>query len=119
MKDAKIPSRRTPRVNHEVMVGVTSAEGYFSGWGTNLSTGGVFVNSHTAPPTGSEVSVLLQLPGMRDCKLRGRVAWSKSAGAGVDEPGMGIEFVGVEAQTLGLLGEMVDKLQKDLQNLPA
>ena len=57
------PTRRSARVHHEVMVGVSSKEGTFSGWGTNLSVGGVFVNSHHAPAVGTAVSVLLQLPG--------------------------------------------------------
>ena len=59
------PTRRSARVHHEVMVGVTSEHGTFSGWGTNLSAGGVFVNSHHAPPIGTRVHVLLQLPSTK------------------------------------------------------
>ena len=56
------PTRRSARVHHEVMVGVTSEQGTFSGWGTNLSAGGVFVNSHHAPPIGTRVHV--SCPGL-------------------------------------------------------
>src|SRR5438445_1272 len=35
------PTRRSARVHHEVMVGVTSEHGTFSGWGTNLAAGDV------------------------------------------------------------------------------
>jgi uncharacterized protein (TIGR02266 family) len=108
------PTRRSTRVHHEVMVGVSSAEGTFSGWGTNLSAGGVFVNSHHAPPIGTRVSVLLQLPGHAECKLNGRVAWAQASGPGVDEPGMGIEFVEPDESTRKLVGEMVEKLAQDL-----
>lgn len=113
------PTRRSTRVHHEVMVGVTSEEETFSGWGTNLSSGGVFVNSHHAPPIGTRVSVLLQLPGHSECKLAGRVAWAQPSGPGVDEPGMGIEFVEPDAATRTLLGEMVEKLSQDLTRAPA
>jgi uncharacterized protein (TIGR02266 family) len=107
------------RVHHEVMVGVSSEEGTFSGWGTNLSVGGVFVNSQHAPKIGTRVSVLLQLPGHGECKLTGRVAWAQATGPGVDEPGMGIEFIGMDERTRVLVGEMVEKLSQDLARAPA
>ncbi|MGZ6143883.1 MAG: TIGR02266 family protein [Myxococcales bacterium] len=113
------PTRRNARVHHEVMVGVTSEQGIFSGWGTNLSAGGVFVNSHHAPPIGTRVQVLLQLPGHGECKLSGRVAWAQASGPGVDEPGMGIEFVEPDEATKKLVGEMVQKLSQDLTSAPA
>ena len=113
------PTRRSTRVHHEVMVGVSSDGGTFSGWGTNLSVGGVFVNSHHSPPIGTRVSVLLQLPGHSECKLTGRVAWAQASGPGVDEPGMGIEFLQVDDETRALVGRMVEKLSQDLARAPA
>jgi uncharacterized protein (TIGR02266 family) len=113
------PTRRTARVHHEVMVGVTSEQDTFSGWGTNLSSGGVFVNSPDAPPIGTKVQVLLQLPGHTGCKLNGRVAWTQASGPGVDEPGMGIEFLEPDEATKKLVSEMVEKLSQDLTRAPA
>jgi len=74
------------------MVGVTHEESKVSGWGTNLSQGVGFVNSSRAPPKGTIVSVILQLPGVTDCKLVGRVAWTQPAGPGGDGAGMRIAF---------------------------
>ena len=108
------PTRRSPRLHHEVMVGVTSDGGSFSGWGTNLASGGVFVNSQSAPPVGTHVSVLLQLPGAGDCKLPGRVVWSKPSGPEVAEPGMGTEFVDPDETTRTQVGQMVARLSQDL-----
>ena len=113
------PTRRSARVHHEVMVGVSSEAGMFSGWGTNLSVGGVFVNSQHAAPVGTRVQILLQLPGHSECKLSGRVAWAQASGPGVDEPGMGIEFLEVDEQTRALVGKMVEKLSQDLSRAPA
>ena len=113
------PTRRSARVHHEVMVGVTSEQGTFSGWGTNLSAGGVFVNSQQTPPIGAHVSVLLQLPGHSECKLNGRVAWVQPSGPGVDEPGMGVEFLQPDEGTKTLLSSMVEKLSQDLARAPA
>ena len=93
------PKRRWPRLHHEVMVSVeTDKHGGFSGWSTSVSEGGCFVNSPLAPPVGERVSVLLQLPGQPECKLFGRVVWSQPAGPAVDEPGMGIEFMGLTTE---------------------
>jgi len=122
MSDASNPSsptRRNARVHHEVMVGVSSEAGTFSGWGTNLSVGGVFVNSHHAPPIDTRVQILLQLPGHSECKLLGRVAWAQPSGPGVDEPGMGIEFLEVDDETRSLVGQIVEKLSQDLARPPA
>jgi uncharacterized protein (TIGR02266 family) len=111
---SETPTRKSARVHHEVMVRVTSGQDHFSGWGTNLSVGGVFVNSASAPPKGTVVHVLLQLPGHAECKLNGRVVWAQKVGAGVDEPGMGIEFIDPDEPTKALVGEMVEKLRSDL-----
>jgi uncharacterized protein (TIGR02266 family) len=108
------PTRKSPRVHHEFIVGVTSEHESYSGWGTNLSMGGVFVNSNGAPPRGTAVSVLLQLPGVQECKLKGRVTRFQPAGPGVDEPGMGIEFVDPDEETKQRVGQMVEKLTQDL-----
>jgi uncharacterized protein (TIGR02266 family) len=108
------PTRKSARVHHEVMVGVSSDQGIFSGWGTNLSVGGVFVNSALTPPKGTLVHVLLQLPGHAECKLSGRVAWAQKVAPGVDEPGMGIEFIDPDEATKALVAEMVEKLSSDL-----
>lgn len=113
------PTRRNARVHHEVMVGVSSEHGTFSGWGTNLSAGGVFVNSNRSPPVGAHVSVLLQLPGHSECKLAGRVAWAQPQGPGVDEPGIGVEFLAPDDETRRLVGRMVEKLAQDLSRAPA
>jgi type IV pilus assembly protein PilZ len=113
------PTRRSNRVHHEVMVAVSSEEGTFSGWGTNLSVGGVFVNSQHCARIGSPVNVLLQLPGHGDCKIAGRVAWTQASGPGVDEPGMGIEFLNLDDDIRALVGKMVEKLSQDLTSTPA
>jgi len=113
------PTRRNPRVQHELLVGVTAEHVSFSGWGTNLSVGGVFVNAHHAPPIGTKVHVLLQLPGHSECKLNGRVARVQPSGQGAGDPGMGIEFLEPDEATRQLVAQMVEKLTQDLARAPA
>ena len=110
--------RRNPRLQHEMLVSVTSEQGVFSGWGTNLSVGGVFVNAPdaavAAAKAGAGVDILLQLPGQPECKLKGRIAWARANGPGVAEPGMGVEFVEPDAATRELIVRMMSRLSADL-----
>lgn len=108
--------RRSYRLEHEMLVSVSSPQGTFSGWGTNLSVGGVFVNAPASAvaqaQAGSGVDVLLQLPGQPGCKLKGRIAWASAAGA--TESGMGIEFVAPDDSTRARIGELMERLRADL-----
>lgn len=111
--------RRSPRLQHEMLVSVLSAgKSSFSGWGTNLSIGGVFVNAPdaavTAAKEGLGVDVLLQLPGQPECKLKGRIAWARPTAPGVAEPGMGIEFIAVDEAARELIIRMMARLAADL-----
>jgi uncharacterized protein (TIGR02266 family) len=125
MSDAQQPKkpgeegRRSPRLQHEMLVSVLSVgKSSFSGWGTNLSVGGVFVNAPDAAvkaaKEGSGVDVILQLPGQPECKLKGRIAWARPNGPGVAEPGMGIEFTAPDAASLELINRMMARLAADL-----
>src|SRR5207249_1012180 len=113
------PPRRAPRVAHEVMVAVRSDHGSFTGWGTNLSATGVFVNTQTPAPAGDEVALLLQLPGVPECHLRGRVAWARPPGPQVDQAGMGVQFLSPDEATKNLLAQMVSRLATDLAQTTA
>ena len=113
--DDQAHQRRAPRVSHEVMVAVRGERGSFTGWGTNLSSTGVFVNSQSPATAGDEVSVLLQLPGVPECKLRGRVAWASQPGPRVEQTGMGIEFLETDEATRQIIAQMVDRLREDLK----
>jgi uncharacterized protein (TIGR02266 family) len=114
MANEQAMQARAPRVTYELMVGVRGEGVDFTAWGTNLSATGVFVNTKTPAPSGKEVTLLLQLPGMPECKLRGRVAWSKPPGPSVDEPGMGVQFVEPDERTHEVLAVMVRRLTVDL-----
>ena len=118
-KKAGEEGRRNPRLQHEMLVSVLSpGKSSFSGWGTNLSSGGVFVNAPdaavAAAKAGAGVDILLQLPGQPECKLKGRIAWARANGPGVAEPGMGVEFVEPDAATRELIVRMMSRLSADL-----
>ena len=97
-----------------MLVSVTSPGSVFSGWGTNLSLGGVFVNAPATTPQDTPVDVLLQLPGQPECKLKGRIAWTRAPGPGVAEPGIGIQFLNLDAEMQARIATMVERLTVDL-----
>ena len=119
MTDRTLAKRKWPRLHHELMV-TLSAERHsnFSGWSTSVSQGGCFVNTPITAPVDDVVQVLLQLPGEAECKLQARVVWSQPPGPGVDEPGMGLEFLDADEATRARLGRIVARLAKDLASAP-
>ena len=120
MTERPDPKRKWPRLHHELMVALSSGRhGSFSGWSTSVSQGGCFVNTAKAAPVGEIVQVLLQLPGEAECKLQARVVWSQAAAPGVDEPGMGLEFLDADEATRARLGRIVSQLTKDLASTPS
>lgn len=115
-------SRKQPRLHHEMLVSVSSPEGAFAGWGTNLSEGGVFVNAPGAPvgaKLGANVDILLQLPGQAEIRLKGKVVWAKGQGPEVAEPGVGIQFLAADELTRRRIVELMERLGKDLGQQPA
>ena len=120
MTDRPPAKRKWPRLHHELMVTLSSERhGSFSGWSTSVSQGGCFVNTNIAAPVDDVVQVLLQLPGEGECKLQARVVWSQPSVPGVDEPGMGLEFLDADQATRDRLGRIVSQLSKDLAVAPS
>jgi uncharacterized protein (TIGR02266 family) len=97
-KPAQRAGRRSPRLRHDLPVVYRSVGGFLSDWATDISQGGIFINSRTPLPVGTMVSVTVQIPGATfPCVLTGRVArvveWEPGATC---DPGMGIEFTDVD-----------------------
>ena len=56
--------RRALRLHHEIPVAYRSVGSFLSDWATNISHGGLFINTRSPLPVGTEVTILLQLPGV-------------------------------------------------------
>ena len=108
--------RRAPRLQHELPVAYRTAGSFLSDWATNISQGGLFINTRKPLPVDTEVKLIIQLPGSEiPFSVRGRVTrvteWNNSANM---SPGMGIEFTDLEGAKRERLEEFVEKLRKDL-----
>jgi uncharacterized protein (TIGR02266 family) len=108
--------RRAPRLHHEIPVAYRSVGSFLSDWATNISQGGLFINTRKPLPVGTPVKILIQLPGMRfPFELGGRVTrvteYDNKANM---VPGMGIEFTEVDATRQRELDHFVSRLRQDL-----
>ena len=108
--------RRSSRLYHELPVAYRSVGSFLSDWATNISQGGLFINTAHPLPVGTMVKILIQLPvAAFPVDLEGRVtrvAEHDSQGSVV--PGMGIEFVDVDAAKREQIEAFVQKLRTEL-----
>ena len=109
--------RRSPRLHHELPVAYRSVGSFLSDWATNISQGGLFINTRKPLPVGTVVKVIIQLPGSDfPFDISGRVMrvaeWDNRINMA---PGMGIEFIDLDRAKRERIDTFVEKLRKDLE----
>lgn len=113
---AKGPQRRSPRLHHELLVAYRSVDGFITDWATNISQGGIFINTRTPHPVGSMVKLIISLPDAAfPFDLTGRVTRVNDFDNPSNQvPGMAIEFVDVDEDKQVRIERFVDRLRKEL-----
>jgi uncharacterized protein (TIGR02266 family) len=108
--------RRATRLHHEIPVAYRSVGSFLTDWSTNISRGGLFINTRKTLPVGTSVRILVQLPGASfPFQLEGRVTRITEFDNRANMvPGMGIEFIDVEEGRRRELEEFVARLRHDL-----
>src|SRR5512138_2572703 len=109
--------RRAARLHHEIPVAYRSVGSFLTDWATNISHGGLFINTRKPLPVGTTVKILIQLPGASfPCQLTGRVARVTDFDNRSNlVPGMGIEFVDIDDAKKRDIESFVDRLRRELQ----
>jgi uncharacterized protein (TIGR02266 family) len=80
-------------------------------YATDVSQGGMFVVTAEPPPVLSEIDVQLKLPEGHEIPLRARVVHviePAQAAHGQRDPGVGIEFIGMDAATRTQIHQLVE-----------
>ena len=111
------PSDRAPRVEYELPVAYSSVAGFVTDWATNLSKGGLYINTDKPLPVDTVVRLLVTLPGAHfPVELKGRVTRINTMGAVAanQSPGMALEFVDVDDDKRSRIGEFVERLRSEL-----
>ena len=116
MPEGSDNKRRARRLHHELPVAYRSVGSFLTDWATNISQGGMFINTRTPLPVGTDVKILIQLPMLEaPVGLHGKVTrvaeFENRAGV---VPGMGIQFTDVDPSKRQQLETLVKRLQRDL-----
>jgi len=115
-RPAESNKRRATRLHHEIPVAYRSVGSFLTDWATDISHGGVFINTRHPLPVGTDVKILIQLPGAQfPHHLEGRVTRVTEFDNHANMvPGMAVEFSGVDEARRAELEAFVDRLKKGL-----
>ncbi len=111
--------RRATRLHHEIPVAYRSVGSFLTDWATNISQGGLFINTRAPLPVGTMVRILIQLPGSPfPHDLQGRVTRTTPFGNRANQvPGMGIQFTALDDARRRELELFVERLRRDLDEI--
>lgn len=111
-----IERRGSPRADFVVRVNYQTVDSLFSEFARNINDGGIFVETETPQPIGTNVELEFKLPGSEQpIEVVGNVVRS----VGVDQvesdgvPGMAIEFENLGSDVRQKINEIVQKLRSD------
>ena len=110
------PQRQHQRLHHELLVAYKSVDGFITDWATNISKGGIFINTRKPHPVGSLVRLIISLPDAAfPFDLTGKVMRVNEFDNPANQvPGMAIEFVDVDEDKKTRIEKFVDRLRKEL-----
>ncbi|MDH5493816.1 MAG: PilZ domain-containing protein [Myxococcales bacterium] len=99
--------RREVRERIDVELGLHSETNFFTGFGGDVSEGGIFVATYERLPVGAELTVHLVLPSGYALSALGRVRWVREAleRNSALQPGLGIGFERLEPADLRAIQE--------------
>ncbi len=111
--------RSAARLHNAIPVAYKSVGSFLSDWATNISRGGLFINTRKPLPVGTAVKILIQLPGTSfPCELSGRVTrMAEFANHANMVPGMGIEFTGLTEAKKAEIDAFVERLRTQLEDV--
>jgi uncharacterized protein (TIGR02266 family) len=99
------------REHVEANLGATTESNFYVGFSGEISQGGVFVSTYNILPKGTNVRVLITLPGNLSTEVDGQVRFVRDP---MDmnteaEPGMGVSFEGLERDSRELILRFIRK----------
>lgn len=114
--DKSKSTRKSERLQHELLVAYRTVDGFITDWAVNISRGGIFINTRNPLAVGSVVRLIVSLPDAAfPFDLTGRVIRTHAYDPESDEmAGMGIEFMDVDEEKRARLERFVDRLRKEL-----
>ncbi len=106
-----VDTRRFRRRPLRILVDYVGAGGLGCDYATSLSDGGLYIETESQLPLGSQVKVRFRLPDRETLhEIEGRVCWANAPQDCVSHhaPGVGVEFTD---------GDAADRLSRELEDL--
>jgi uncharacterized protein (TIGR02266 family) len=105
--------RSAPRKTIEVDIGVQSDSNFFTGFTTDISTGGLFVATYDAPEVGHVVNLNFHLPDGPVMSVDGQVRWSREYNESSPDipPGVGVRFIHLSSEDAREINAYMKKVQ--------
>jgi uncharacterized protein (TIGR02266 family) len=99
------------RVNVEVNIGATTDSNFYVGFSGEISEGGVFCATYNIQPRNTPMRVLVTLPGNFEKHVNGFVRFVRDPMdlTAESEPGMGIQFEGLDPEARDLILRFIRK----------
>lgn len=110
--DLRSPTKREhSRVRLQTNIHLGSDSNFFTGFSTDISSGGVFVATVETVPRGTRVDLDLTLPGGRPLKTSGVVRWLREPNDHTPDlmPGVGVQFQDLQPELASLINDFVRK----------
>jgi type IV pilus assembly protein PilZ len=105
--------RKDSRFNVNIKVDYSTQGMFVSNYVTNLSKGGVFIQTDDPLPLQSQINLTFTLPEFNiKIEAKGKVTWTYDIKKGTSTiiPGMGIRFTDLTAKHKALIGDYISKL---------
>lgn len=105
--------RRNRRFDVEIKVDYQTRDIFTSNYVMNLSKGGVFIQSDSPHPIGTEIHLTFTLPELNTTiQVNGEVAWTYDIQRGTSAilPGMGIRFIDLSPEDKKQLEATIENL---------
>ena len=102
-----------PRIPAVLEVEFRTAGAFLVAYSVNLSKGGIFLETSTFLPLGTEVALRFNVPDEGVIDVRGVVAWTRTTPEPGKPRGMGIEFGQLDER----YGEAIDRIVSNFAGL--
>ncbi len=103
--------RRSHRRQLVVRVQYSTVDELFSEFTSDINDGGLFIETDSPQPLGTEVSMRFDLPGQNDPLVTvGRVVRVSDGGRN-DPPGMGVEFEALDGEASSVINDLIRSLR--------
>lgn len=101
--------RERSSVHMQTNISLGSDSNFFTGFSTDILSGGIFVATVETVPRGTQVEVDFTLPGGRPLKASGVVRWLREPNSSTPElmPGVGVQFNELQPEVASLISDFV------------